>query len=260
MKHHLSRAGFTLVELSIVLVILGLLVGGVLTGQSLIRAAEIRSVTTQANGYITAAYTFRDKYFALPGDMANATAYWGQSTACGGASATGTCNGNGDGQLTDVAIPSGTNEVFQVWRHLALAGLIEGNYSGLAGGSSNNHSLIGNNVPAAKISGVGWFAGVVGFSTGYFSGSSEIYAGTYGNALAIGIVPAGSYASGPFLKPDDAYNLDVKMDDGKPGTGRIIARFWNNACANASANTDYAGTYRLAETTMRCSLFFTNVF
>ena len=72
-----TRYGFSLVELSIVLVILGLLVGGVLTGQSLIRAAELRSVSTEYSRYVASVHTFRDKYFALPGDMTNATQFWG---------------------------------------------------------------------------------------------------------------------------------------------------------------------------------------
>ncbi|MBY6117485.1 prepilin-type N-terminal cleavage/methylation domain-containing protein [Mameliella alba] len=72
------RSGFSLVELSIVLVILGLLIGGVLTGQNLIRAAELRSVMTEFKTYQTAVMTFRDKYFALPRDMTNATDFfWG---------------------------------------------------------------------------------------------------------------------------------------------------------------------------------------
>ncbi|MBX9726410.1 MAG: prepilin-type N-terminal cleavage/methylation domain-containing protein, partial [Rickettsiales bacterium] len=97
---------FSLVELSIVLVILGLLVGGVLSGQSLIRAAELRAVSTEYSRYVTSAQTFRDKYFALPGDMNNATRFWGNlgGTNCtnsAGTSAvtTGTCDGNGDGQV-----------------------------------------------------------------------------------------------------------------------------------------------------------------
>jgi prepilin-type N-terminal cleavage/methylation domain-containing protein len=67
-----KQTAFSLVELSIVLVILGLLVGGVLSGQALIRASEMRSITAQANQYRAAIYSFRDKYFAIPGDMANA--------------------------------------------------------------------------------------------------------------------------------------------------------------------------------------------
>jgi len=68
-----KRSAFTLVELSIVLVILGLLVGGTLTGQSLIHAAELRSVVKDYEKYKTAMHVFEDKYFALPGDMTNAT-------------------------------------------------------------------------------------------------------------------------------------------------------------------------------------------
>jgi prepilin-type N-terminal cleavage/methylation domain-containing protein len=95
----LKRNGFSLVELSIVLVILGLLVGGVLSGQNLIRASELRKYITLQNQYRTAISAFRDKYFALPGDMTNATAFWSAKAAANctnnsGAAvvaATGTC-------------------------------------------------------------------------------------------------------------------------------------------------------------------------
>jgi len=70
------KNGFSLVELSIVLVIVGLLVGGVLTGKSLIRAADLRSVSTDYEGYRTATSAFRDKYFGLPGDITNASSFW----------------------------------------------------------------------------------------------------------------------------------------------------------------------------------------
>lgn len=67
MRHMSSlsrKRGFSLVELSIVLVILGLLTGGILAGQSLIRAAELRAVSTEYSRYATAVQSFRDKYFA----------------------------------------------------------------------------------------------------------------------------------------------------------------------------------------------------
>ena len=153
-----SRCGFTLVELSIVLVILGLLVGGVLTGQSLIRAAELRAVSKEFQTYQTAAMSFRDKYFGLPGDITNATAFWGQNTVCGGGAATGVCNGNGDGIVNDAGVANGTNEVLQFWTQLALAGMIEGSYTGIAGPTHGNDSTAGINVPRSKISSVGWFA------------------------------------------------------------------------------------------------------
>lgn len=80
----LSRVrGFSLIELSIMLVILGLLVGAVTAGQSLIRASELRSVTTDIERYRAGIATFRDKYFGLPGDLLNATSFWGKdNTNC----------------------------------------------------------------------------------------------------------------------------------------------------------------------------------
>src|ERR1700722_13172793 len=61
--------GFTLIELSIVLVIIGLIVGGVLVGQDLIKAAEVRAQISQIESYNTAVNTFRGKYSKIPGDM-----------------------------------------------------------------------------------------------------------------------------------------------------------------------------------------------
>ena len=157
--------GFSLVELSIVLVILGLLVGGVLSGQSLIRAAELRSVTADYSRYVAAISSFRDKYFALPGDMANAGSFWGVDTTanCDWASSTAgtgttTCNGDGDGRII-VNYTSPSNEPFRSWQHLASAGLVEGSYNGLCSpcwpGSAGG-AVPGQNVPKSRISNAGW--------------------------------------------------------------------------------------------------------
>ena len=84
------QRAFSLVELSIVLVILGLLTGGILAGQSLIRAAELRSVTNEFQRYIVATQSFRDKYFAAPGDITDAHRFW---TSAGGNGANAACQG-----------------------------------------------------------------------------------------------------------------------------------------------------------------------
>ncbi len=256
-----SRKGFSLVELSIVLVILGLLTGGILAGQSLIRAAELRAVTTEFQRYTTASYSFRDKYFAMPGDWNNAQAVWGaQGTNCSGTvttlATTGTCNGDGDGNIGYPGA-SMSAEAFQFWRQLALAGLIEGSYTGVAGSGSAIDSQPGTNIPRSKMNGAGWGVQYIGGSYG----DTETYTAVYGNALIFGGTVSGSLPRGSILKPEEAWNIDTKMDDGKPGTGKIlafeIANFANaNACTTSASTTDYAGTYALSRTSLACSFYF----
>src|ERR1017187_10122680 len=89
-KSHM-KAGFTLVELSIVLVIIGLIIGGVLVGRDLISAAEVRAQISQIEKYQTAVNTFRDKYGYLPGDIPEPTA------SQYGFAARATDQGEGDG-------------------------------------------------------------------------------------------------------------------------------------------------------------------
>ena len=106
-KAGIQLHAFSLVELSIVLVILGLLVGGILGGQSLIRAAELRSVAVDKDKFTTAINAFRVKYSAIPGDMTNATDYWGTFSTDNITCAydlhpgTQTCNGNGNAKVGD---------------------------------------------------------------------------------------------------------------------------------------------------------------
>ena len=261
------KSGFSLVELSIVLVILGLLTGGILAGQSLIRAAELRAVTTEYQRYATAIQSFRDKYMAIPGDMSNATRFWSRQAGTGdcvtGSAAAvgtpGTCDGNGSGTLT-LAAASQSAEPFQFWRQLALAGLIEGSFSGYAGSGGANHSVAGTNVPPSRISNGAWWT----FSSPNYPGDSESYAFDYGNYILIGTSIANTMPLNPLFRPEEAWNIDTKMDDGKPAQGRVIARFWNNTCAAADdgshANNDLNASYKLTDNSLQCSLFFIKVF
>lgn len=259
------RQGFSLVELSIVLVILGLLVGGVLTGQSLIRAAELRSITTDFEKYQTAIKTFRDKYLATPGDMTNATSFWGTMTNCGvaGPSGTGTqtCNGDGDGSIGAAAAASQTGEVYLFWQHLANAGLIEGTYTGIAGSAAVTHHVLGQNAPKAKLGNAGWYTQFPGAAA---TGSTQAYFLNYGNYLEIGASTNSAQPIGRILTPEEAWNIDTKMDDGKPGKGAVVARYWNDICSvaddGASANNDYEASYKLSDTSAQCTLIFRQVY
>ncbi|MGQ0659114.1 MAG: prepilin-type N-terminal cleavage/methylation domain-containing protein [Chromatiales bacterium] len=123
-----QQSGFTLVEIAIVLVIIGLLLGGILKGQELITSARVRNIADQNSGVQAAYYGFVDRYRQIPGDMtgANACAAIGSTnlSGCPG-SAPG---GNGDGRLDDAG--NQFQEASAVWAHLAAAGFINGRYNG----------------------------------------------------------------------------------------------------------------------------------
>ena len=225
--------GFSLVELSIVLVILGLLTGGILAGQSLIAAAEMRKVTQQASKLHTAIYSFRDKYFALPGDMTNAFAFWGTATGCTNAAAytvAAGCNGNGDGFIRDGIL---LGEDLRAFQFMALAGLIEGSYTGLAAVSGSTRQF-GVNMPAAQMDNAGWW--VNDLSTAQF--------GKNGNNLTFGREGT-NFPTAAALSPEQLWNIDSKLDDGKPSSGRVGTMEVLPTCHNG---TDYI----LTTTSIEC--------
>src|ERR1700752_3577159 len=109
--------GFTLIEIAIVLVIIGLLLGGVLKGQELITAARVRNLISQQDGVKAAYFGFLDRYRALPGDYSQASA----TIACG---ALNCQNGNNNGRIETAAVGGGIDEHIAVWEHLSRAGFI----------------------------------------------------------------------------------------------------------------------------------------
>ena len=116
------QTGFTLVEIAIVLVIIGLLLGGVLKGQELITQGKIKNIANDLNGVTTAIYSYQDRYKKIPGDDNDAGSRWASTTA-----------GGGDGQvgvvtkvLLDCANTDKGTENCLLWQHLRLAGFIAG--------------------------------------------------------------------------------------------------------------------------------------
>jgi len=250
------KNAFSLVELSIVLVILGLLTGGILGGQSLIRAAELRAVSTEYQRWVTATQTFRDKYFALPGDMTNATAFWGKDNAvCTGDSGTaatpGTCNGNGNGEFTAASGAGATGELYQYWKQMGLAGLIEGQYTGVAGPGGASEVVIGVTAPRSKLNNAGWSV----WNGANYPGNTAAFASDYGQTLMFGTFNATQKTQGFAVKPEEAWNIDTKLDDGSPARGKIWAYNWPG-CTTAASNTDYAASYRLDSSSIACALIF----
>lgn len=254
----MRQTAFSLVELSIVLVILGLLTGGILGGQSLIRAAEIRSVATDNARISTAVMTFRDKYFALPGDMVNATAFWtsaggnGANAACDAAvnaSSNAICNGNGEGAIESNGAVA-YNERFYAWKELANAGLIEGNYLGRSNTGSGSPALTpGVDSPRPKI-------GNAGYTLTYIpsaSGHTELFDGSYNfNTLYLGAI-----SGTPPLKPEESWNIDVKLDDGRPAYGKIFTGKSTGTYSPNCATTAVASTaeYSLMNSGKACTMW-----
>jgi|GEM_PF-137102 len=259
--HYAERAvnqGFSLVELSIVLVILGLLTGGILAGQNLIRAAELRSINTQIQNFQSATYTFRDKYFQLPGDFDQAEDFWGTATNCPGTNAqpsTGlpTCNGDNDGILETNS--GNAQERFRYWHHLANAGLLEGSYTGVTGPGGADHAVFGENVPRGRISNTGW--AIVNWDNSG-GGNNFHFAYDFKNHYVFGGQHASSAPAEQVLVPEEAWNVDTKIDDGKPGTGRVVGNV--NNCSLAANNTDYTAGYDLQRAAPGCMMRFLNMY
>ena len=115
-----KQSGFTLIELAIVLVIIGLLLGGVLKGQELINSAKVKNMASDFKNTQVYIYGYQDKYRALPGDDANAVTHLGLTATPG----TGGTLGNGVIQGAWDAV--GTEESAVFWQHVRLAGLAPG--------------------------------------------------------------------------------------------------------------------------------------
>jgi prepilin-type N-terminal cleavage/methylation domain-containing protein len=219
-RHHSynSPEGFTLIELSIVLVIIGLLVGAILVGQDLIRAAEVRAVISQVEKFNSAANTFRIKFDCVPGDCAVAATY-------GFAARAGTTSqGDGDGFIeascTVGSCQGACSESLLFWNDLSTGNLIAGNYIGVDGSvaaTTCNTGLAGADMstilPAAKIAG----------------NSFHVYQGKGFNYFQILKTPTSIGTRGQLinsglgLSPLNAYAIDTKLDDGLPTSGQIIS-------------------------------------
>jgi prepilin-type N-terminal cleavage/methylation domain-containing protein len=205
-----SEQGFTLVELAIVLVIIGLIIGGILKGQELIASARMKSTMTDIDAIRAATATFQDKYGGLPGDYFEGQAQLGTPNAV--TWTTPACDNanqrcDGDGLIEGNGI---TNETLLFWQHLALGDMISGIEVAAAPSTS-----IGVGLPSAAI------GGGVALQNQNIGGRT-----THWLRLGTGANLTTGVATG--LQAD---TIDSKIDDGRPATGSV--RTTTAACINA---------------------------
>lgn len=242
-----NRDGFTLIEISIVLVIIGLIVGGILTGQDLINVAAIRAQISQIEKYQTAVRTFQGKYGYLPGDIPNPYASQFGFQSRGTNTAEGDGNGIIESNCGDVAGThngswEGCGELAVFWEDLSTARLIDTTIFGVdtAGNGYPAISAHFQNVtptstpnitqwlPAAKIGNSNYVYLYSQSATNYFTVSTVTQIGW--NIQS---------SSNPGLTAQQAYNIDNKVDDGLPQSGNVTACY-QNYLVNNSPSTIWA--------------------
>lgn len=203
--------GFTLMELSLVLVIIGLLIGGILTGKHLIDSAEMRTIPSDIMAFEMAIGQFEQKYKCKPGDCLAAASH--------GLGA----SGDGNGWLGWSGTLANNQEYLRAWQHLANAELIPGGYTGEPAGDSYADAVPVRNVPATKFDyeiGYSFFPVLSNNMTrGHPNYGLPWYRGY--EMIWLGEVVDNSFTRGRAFLVDRVKAMDEKFDDGKANDGFI---------------------------------------
>lgn len=239
-----NRYGFSLMEMSIVVAIIGLIVASVATGFNLVHSAKIRNTITSLENFKKSTYNFIDQYNYFPGDMPNASKFWG--TYQSGQIIQGADDGNGNGFVES----DNSLEDLYYWRHLSLSKNISGNYTGKPESTS----------PLKKYKSKVNAPGSEAFKKVLFSfethNKSEIW-GTTGNAfrLAAPLISSNNNLRKGAISVKDAYSIDTKIDDGKASYGDIYA-IGDNSCVDGVAGTDSKAKYMLNHKGEDCTIIY----
>ncbi|MDI1363028.1 prepilin-type N-terminal cleavage/methylation domain-containing protein [Methylotenera sp.] len=188
-----KQAGFTLIELAIVLVIIGLLLGGVLKGQELINSAKVKNLANDFRTIPVYIYGYQDKFKALPGDDKNAVAHVAASKA-----------GNGDGALDGkwYDVKADNTETYNFWQHVRLANLAPG-VTDVASADWRPTNADGN---------------PIGIMAGTNDAAKTAMKDASGNAIKGSYVICSKGILGKYVT-----QLDVTMDDSVSNTGSMMA-------------------------------------
>ena len=205
-----TEAGFTLVEIAIVLVIIGLLLGGVLKGQEMITQAKIKNIINDFNGVTVAVTSYQDRYRAIPGDDLNATTRWTTQNPS---------SGNGDGKVAGLynappgaGAPASAAESNLFWQHLRIAGFVPGLTTGAGSGTQPTNAaggMIGVESGAPGTNGLGFTSLIVCFAN---------------------------------LPEKVASAVDGQMDDSNPASGQVRGQLQGTANPPTAINAAGAAT------------------
>lgn len=245
------QTGFTLIELSIVLVILAVIVGGVVTGQNLIKTAQLNSFVSDIERFESAFSRFQVQYQQLPGDMDNAYDLWGSDCATTEAY----CNGDGDllVEKTDGR---------RAWKHMSLAKLIDDYIAVVSDTAANTDCITGETMPITAFDSL-----VTNFNNtdDYHEAVSSSTVSIPGQVMIFGLQSSGEQfdacptSSFPYFTAEQLYTIDRKIDDGFAYSGKVMNSENDTGCTD-SANTGSGdvddGNYDLANNgTNLCRLF-----
>jgi prepilin-type N-terminal cleavage/methylation domain-containing protein len=247
-----DQQGFTLVELAVVMIIIGLLIGGILKGQELIVNARVTATASQMESMSAAVNGFRDAYNAIPGDISTA-----QNRLPNCTTATFCHNGGGDGIIglgvgeaaANAAAGNGDQEASNFFIHLSRGEFITGVEA------TANNVAVGITHPAAPIGG----AFNVGDRSSGASSAGFVTArnnGELNGTLWLTVVGAPGTDAGATNGPvtaGQAARIDRKLDDGAPDAGSVLASI---GAANQCRVTVGGNAYDEANNSAGCSLAY----
>jgi hypothetical protein len=231
-----ESAGFSLVEMSVTLLITALVIASIMGGAHLMEAARINKIVTQLSFYKQAFTDFHAKYAAFPGDMPNASEFWNDGT--------GAIDGDGNNRIDDHDNPVCKTECLRAWQHLGKSGMVNGSYTGVVSPSTSSGYAINGNVPESVIK-----------SAFFFAEYGKLY-GRTGNFLQI----SSGEETGPdegALPPETARIIDKKTDDADPSAGGVFAargvsKKAEAVCVTADYETATSAEYDLSNDAETC--------
>ncbi|MEZ5691639.1 MAG: type II secretion system protein [Rickettsiales bacterium] len=241
-----KKHGFTLLEMSVAIIIVGFIIAGIVIGGSIIRNSQIKSAISEFTFYKQTINNFRDKYNALPGDFAAASTVW-----------SGFTNGDGNGLITTNITDTRIDEQFLAWQQLRAADMIKGNYTGVAGSGGSRDRIVDENIPKSELDDAGW--GLISVTLTDIAGGYTAIPYTAPDQAPNHVLwLGGNSISGtadsqtPVLSTSEAFSIDEKIDNGLPGSGKVIAQA-NGGSGTCSVDAD---NYDTASESKLCSLVF----